>query len=209
MDAGDAGQSGHGAGLTIGLTGGIGSGKSTVAAMLVDCGAALVDTDAIARSLTALGGAALPALAAEFGPQVIGADGALDRDRMRKLAFSDPGAKARLESVLHPMIGERARAQAAAAGARTVVFDVPLLTESSHWRARVDRILVVDSSEATQVQRVVQRSGWMQDAVRHVISQQATRAARRAIADAVICNDGLTLQALREEVRAVWNRWHG
>jgi dephospho-CoA kinase len=195
-------------GLRIGLTGGIGSGKSTVAQALVDCGAVLVDADAISRALTAPGGAALPALAEEFGSDIIGADHALDRDRMRALAFADPGAKARLEAILHPMIGERTREQAAAAGERTVVFDVPLLTESAHWRARVDRVLVVDCREETQVQRVMQRNGWDEPAVRRVIAQQATRERRRAIADAVIFNDGLTLEALRAEVRALWDHWH-
>jgi dephospho-CoA kinase len=195
-------------GLRIGLTGGIGSGKSTVAQLLVDCGAVRVDADAISRALTAPGGAALPALAAEFGADIIGPDHALDRDRMRTLAFADPGAKARLEAILHPMIGERTREEAAAAGNRTVVFDVPLLTESAHWRARVDRVLVVDCREETQVQRVMQRNGWDDAAVRRVIAQQATRERRRAIADAVIFNDGLTLDALRSEVQALWDHWH-
>jgi dephospho-CoA kinase len=195
-------------GLTIGLTGGIGSGKSTVAAEFAACGAVLVDTDAISRSLTAAGGAALPALAAAFGASIIGADGALDRDRMRALAFSDPAAKARLESVLHPMIGARTAAEASAAGGRTVVFDVPLLTESAHWRARVDRIVVVDCTESTQVQRVVHRNGWAIEAVQRVIAQQASRPARRAIADAVIWNDGATLDELRVEARVVWALWH-
>jgi dephospho-CoA kinase len=195
-------------GLRIGLTGGIGSGKSTVAQALVDCGAVLVDADAISRALTAPGGDALPALAAEFGADIIGPEQALDRARMRALAFADPGAKARLEAILHPMIGERTREQAAAAGHRTVVFDVPLLTESAHWRARVDRVLVVDCREETQVQRVMQRNGWDESAVRRVIAQQATRERRRAIADAVVFNDGLTLEALRAEVRALWDHWH-
>ncbi len=192
----------------IGLTGGIGSGKSTVARTLVACGAALVDTDAIARALTAPGGAALPALAATFGPQIVGPDGALDRDRMRALAFADPAAKARLEGVLHPMIGAEAQRQAEAAGARPIVFDVPLLTESRHWRARVQRVLVVDCREATQVARVVARNGWSEDAVRRVIAQQAPRAARRAIADAVIFNDGVGPEALEAEVRALWALWN-
>jgi dephospho-CoA kinase len=195
-------------GLRIGLTGGIGSGKSTVAQCLVDGGAVLIDADAISRELTAVGGAALPALVAEFGAAVIGADGALDRDRMRQLAFADPGTKARLEAVLHPMIGERTRAQAIDAGDRTVVFDVPLLAESAHWRSRVDRVLVVDCREDTQVERVMARNGWAEDAVRRVIAQQASRARRRAIADAVIFNDRLTLELLRIEVQALWEHWH-
>ncbi len=194
--------------LAIGLTGGIGSGKSIVARCLVDCGARLVDTDAIARGLTLAGGAALPALAAAFGPQLFAADGSLDRDRMRALAFADPGAKARLESILHPMIGAEAARQARDHGTHPVVFDVPLLAESGHWRARVDRVLVVDCSEPTQVERVMQRSGWTEDSVRRVIAQQARRDARRGIADAVIFNDGLTLDELAAEVRALWALWN-
>jgi dephospho-CoA kinase len=195
-------------GLKIGLTGGIGSGKTTVAALLVGHGAVLVDADAISRELTAARGAALPALQAEFGTDIVASDGALDRDRMRALAFSDTSARIRLEGILHPLIGERTRAQAAAAGTRTVVFDVPLLAESAHWRSRVDRILVVDCTPATQVLRVMQRSGWTEDAVMRVIAQQATREARRAVADAVIFNDGLSLEALGREVRSLWDRWH-
>lgn len=195
--------------LRIGLTGGIGSGKSTVAAILERLGAHLVDTDAIARALTAPLGAALPAIVEAFGPDVIGADGALDRARMRALAFADPAHKQRLEAVLHPLIGAEAQRIAAQGAHRAViVFDVPLLAESRHWRARVDRVLVVDCSEATQVQRVVARSGWSADAVRAVIAQQALRPARRAIADAVIYNDGgLTLEQLDASARALYKRW--
>jgi dephospho-CoA kinase len=191
----------------VGLTGGIGSGKSTVARRLVELGAHLVDTDAIARSLTAPGGGAIPALREAFGDDAIAADGALDRERMRGLAFADPDAKRRLEAVLHPMIGAEAERQATLADGRPVVFDVPLLAESRHWRARVQRVLVVDCREATQVERVVHRSGWSADAVRRVIEQQAPRAMRRAVADAVIFNEGLDLDALRAEVDALWARW--
>ena len=193
---------------SIGLTGGIGSGKSTVARLLVECGGWLVDTDAIAREITLPGGAAIPALAEQFGPSMIDANGALDRDRMRALVFADPAAKGRLESILHPLIGLEAMRRAGEAGGRPVIFDVPLLAESRHWRARVDHVLVVDCDEATQVARVMQRSGWTEDAVRRVIAQQAPRALRRSIADAVIHNDGLSLEALREEVRALWALWN-
>jgi dephospho-CoA kinase len=191
----------------IGLTGGIGSGKSTVAQGLVAAGAVLVDTDAIARSLTAPGGHAMPALAETFGPAIVGADGALDRERMRQIAFAEPAAKLRLESILHPMIGAQAHREAAAAGERTVVFDVPLLAESRHWRARVDRILVVDCSVPTQVLRVTQRSGWTQAAVQRVIAQQVPRELRRSIADAVIHNEGLTLEQLQNEVATLARLW--
>lgn len=193
---------------TIGLTGGIGSGKSTAAEALAACGAHLVDTDAIARALTLPGGAAIPALAAEFGAAALTPDGALDRETMRHLVFTDPGAKARLEAILHPLIGVEASRQAAAAASdRPVVFDVPLLAESGHWRARVDRVLVIDCEEATQVARVTQRPGWTEEAARRVIAQQAPRAARRAIADAVICNEGLTIAQFRAELRALWALW--
>lgn len=193
---------------TIGLTGGIGSGKSTVARLLVECGGWLVDTDAIAREVTLPGGAAIPALARQFGPSMIDANGALDRDRMRTLVFADPAAKARLESIVHPLIGLEAMRRAGEADGRPVIFDVPLLAESRHWRERVARVLVVDCGEATQVARVMQRSGWTEDAVRRVIAQQAPRALRRSIADAVIHNDGLSPEALREEVRRLWALWN-
>jgi dephospho-CoA kinase len=196
--------------LYIGLTGGIGSGKSTVSGLLVAQGAALVDTDAIARALTAPGGAAMPAIGEAFGAQMVGADGALDRDRMRALAFAEPSAKQRLEAILHPLIGEQARQaadEAASSGARAVVFDVPLLAESAHWRARVDRILVVDCTPDTQIQRVMTRSGWPQETVQRVIQQQAPRGRRRALADAVIFNQALSLAALQEEVCSLWQHW--
>jgi dephospho-CoA kinase len=194
--------------LAIGLTGGIGSGKSTVAAMLVDCGAVLVDTDAIAHALTAEGGDALPALVREFGPEVVSADGAMDRARMRSLVFSDASARRRLESILHPMIGNEAQRQAALADGRPVLFDVPLLSDSSPWRQRVQRLLVVDCREETQVRRVMTRSGWSAEQVQRVMAQQTPRGARRAIADAVIFNDELELDALRAQVEALWHHWN-
>jgi dephospho-CoA kinase len=193
--------------LHLGLTGGIGSGKSTVAAMLVGQGAVLVDTDAIAHGLTAPQGEAMPALVREFGPEIAAADGAMDRDRMRALAFTDTSARRRLESILHPMIGNAARRQADAAGERAVVFDVPLLAASSQWRQRVHRILVVDCAEDTQIRRVMQRSGWAEDQVRRVIAQQTPRAARRAIADDVIFNDDVSLDGLRKHVQDLWAHW--
>ncbi len=193
--------------FAIGLTGGIGSGKSTVAAMLVVCGAVLVDTDAIAHSLTAPAGAALPALVREFGPNIVGADGAMDRARMRALAFGDASVRRRLESILHPMIGDEAQRQAALADSRPVLFDVPLLSATSPWRQRVQRLLVVDCREETQVQRVMQRSGWSAEQVQRVMAQQVPRAARRALADAVVFNDGLGLEALLRQVQALWDHW--
>ena len=195
-------------GLKIGLTGGIGSGKSTVARRFAALGALAIDTDAIAHALTAPGGDAVPAVAAAFGAGMIGADGAMDRAQMRALVFGNPGERLRLEAILHPLIGAATRAQASRAEAgQAVVFDVPLLTESSSWRARVDRVVIVDCSAATQVARVVQRSGWTAEAVERTIANQATRAQRRAIADAVIVNEGLSIEQLEAAVDALWSAW--
>jgi len=192
----------------IGLTGGIGSGKSTVARLLVREGAALVDTDAIALELSGADGLAIPGLREAFGDDAIDASGALNRAHMRSLVFSDPQAKRRLEAILHPMIGAEAQRRAAEAQAEVVVFDVPLLAESSHWRARVDRVLVVDCDEANQIERVMSRSNWTRSAVEEVIGQQATRSARRQRADAVIFNQGMTIAELENEVRTLWRRWY-
>jgi dephospho-CoA kinase len=192
--------------MRIGLTGGIGSGKSTVGAMLVRCGATLVDTDAIARRLTLPGGAAMPALMRAFGASAIDAEGGLARAAMRELAFADAGVRRRLEAILHPLIGNEAVREAHAASG-SVVFDVPLLAESNQWRDRVDRVLVVDCCESTQQARVMQRAGWTEQAARAVIAQQATRATRRACADAVIYNDSLSLEQLALEVDALCRHW--
>lgn len=192
----------------IGLTGGIGSGKSTVAGLLVRHGAVLVDTDAIARAIAQPGGIAMPALESAFGPGVIAPDGGLDRAAMRQIVFADANAKQRLEAILHPLIGDETQRQAAAAGDdAVVVFDVPLLVESGRWRALVDRVLVVDAAEATQLQRVVARSGWAPEAVQAVIAQQAPRKVRRAAADAVIYNDSLSLEELGAQVWGLWKQW--
>ena len=193
--------------LRIGLTGGIGSGKSTVATALAALGASIVDTDAIARSLTQPGGAAIAAIAAQFGAEFVDASGALDRSRMRELAFADPAARQRLEAILHPLIRAETARQAEAAQGTAIVFDVPLLIESGRWREQVERVLVVDCREATQVERVMARSGWTREAVQAVLAQQASRRSRRAGADAVIHNDGLSHEELRAEVRALWEGW--
>jgi dephospho-CoA kinase len=189
--------------VRIGLTGGIGSGKSTVLQMLRERGAAAIDADAISRATTAAGGAALPHIAARFGPEFIGADGALDRARMREHAYAHPEARRELEQIIHPLVGEEIARQvdaALAAGARCIVFDIPLLVETGRWRAQVDRVLVVDCAPETQVARVVARSGLAPDEVRAIIAAQAPRALRLAAADLVICNEGLSLEALRNEV---------
>ena len=188
--------------VRLGLTGGIGSGKSTVAHMLATAGAALMDADAIARSVTAAGGAAIGAIRDAFGNDLITADGALDRDRMRALAFTDPTAKKRLEAIVHPLVGlETARLaqQAVDDGHRLLVFDIPLLVESGRWRQQVDRVLVVDCEPATQIARVVARSGLTALAVQTIMDAQAPRPLRLAAADCVIFNDGITLDELARQ----------
>ena len=189
--------------LRVGLTGGIGSGKSTVLQMLADLGAAVIDADAISRSVTAPGGAAIAAISQQFGPDFIGADGGLDRARMRAQAYADPQARKQLEAIVHPLVGAESARQAQAAldaGHACLVFDIPLLVESGRWRSQVDRLLVVDCSEDTQVARVVARSGLAPQEVRAIIAAQAPRARRLAAADTVICNEGLQLAQLRAEV---------
>ena len=194
--------------LRIGLTGGIGSGKSSVAQLLGSHGAAIVDTDAISRRLTAAGGLAIPALREVFGEQVITAGGALDREYMRRLVFDDLSARRRLEAILHPMISSEAEREAAShTAARVIVFDVPLLVESGRWIDRVDRVLVVDCCEQTQIERVVRRSGWPENTVRSVIAAQATREQRRSVADDLIVNDAISPTQLAERVAALWRAW--
>lgn len=194
--------------LRIGLTGGIGSGKSTVASLLQAHGAAVVDTDALSRRLTEPGGIAIPALREAFGDSMITSSGALDRERMRHLAFDNPVIRRRLEAILHPMISiETEREAARLAAAPVIVFDVPLLVESGHWLDRVHRVLVVDCDERTQIERVRQRSGWSEDMIRAVLSAQATRDQRRAVADDLIVNDGISKAELAEQVAALWHAW--
>jgi dephospho-CoA kinase len=190
--------------LRLGLTGGIGSGKSTVAHVLAACGAALIDADAISRQLTAPGGGALQELARQFGPQIITPDGAMDRDRMRQLAFGDPAVKSRLEAIIHPLVGLETVQQfnrAVDAGHRCIVFDIPLLVESGHWRQQLDRVLVVDCLEETQVSRVMARNGFSRAMVEKIMAGQASRARRLAAADACICNEGVSLAELGQLVR--------
>ena len=199
-----------GLGLKIGLTGGIGSGKSTVSHMLVQLGAHLVDTDAISRNLTAPGGQAIAPIRDTFGTHLIDASGAMDRAQMRALAFANPQALAQLESILHPLIGQQADQHAALAQPHQhVVYDVPLLVESGdRWRNKVDRILVIDTELETQIARVMVRSGWPREAVEKVLAQQAQRQTRLAMADHVIFNQGLTLEQLRVEVEKLWRLWN-
>ena len=191
----------------VGLTGGIGSGKSTVAALLVKHGATLIDADAIAREIAQPGGVAVAAIREAFGPKALDASGGLDRAAMRARAFADPVIKRRLEAILHPLIGLETQRRDDAAGDAVRVFDVPLLAESAHWRGRVGRVLVVDCSEVTQIARVTQRAGWSVDTVQAVVAQQASRGRRRACADAVIHNDGISLDELAAQVAALWTAW--
>ena len=191
----------------IGLTGGIGSGKSTVAALWAGHGVTVIDADAIARELTAAGGSAIPALHAAFGDEALTADGALDRSRMRELAFTDASVRQRLEAVLHPLIRTEMLNRADAA-AGVCLFDIPLLVERGGWRNRLDRIVVVDCSVESQVARVMQRPGWTRPLALDVIAQQATREQRRAGADAVIDNDAIDLSTLAQRVADLAIRWN-
>ncbi|MBV2163840.1 MAG: dephospho-CoA kinase [Comamonas sp.] len=190
----------------LGLTGGIGSGKSTVARMLADLGATVLDADAISRSVTAPGGAAIPAIAQAFGPQMIAPDGSMDRAAMRALVFAEPHERQRLEAIVHPLVQQAMAArlaQARAQGAKVAVLDIPLLVESPYWRDQVDAVLVVDCSEATQVARVMERSQLSETAVRSIIASQASREERRAAADWIIGNDGITLEQLQTQVLSI------
>jgi dephospho-CoA kinase len=192
--------------VRLGLTGGIGSGKSTVANVFSRLGAHLIDADAISRMLTSHNGAAIAALAKEFGAWILGGDGALDREKMRQLAFADSTVKKTLEKIIHPLVGqeiERQAFDAQQAGATCVVFDIPLLVESKHWRAVLNRILVIDCSEEIQIQRVMARNGRARSDVEKIISAQASRSNRLAAADLVLFNEGLTLDVLEGQVRKI------
>lgn len=173
----------------VGLTGGIGSGKSTVADLFVEQGAGLVDTDAIAHELTGADGAAMPMLRAEFGPEVVAADGALDRAAMRQRVFADPSARRRLEDILHPLIRRLSTERCRAAPEPYVILAVPLLVESGNYGERCDRIVVVDCPESLQIERVMARSGLAAEEVRAIMAAQATRQQRLSAADDVVVND--------------------
>lgn len=176
----------------VGLTGGIGSGKSAAADLFAERGIAVIDTDAIAHTLTRAGGAAMPLIRAEFGEEVVNADGALDRTAMRTRAFADPSVRKRLEAILHPLINSESQCQLAVASANSpyAILVVPLLIESGNYRKRVDRIAVVDCAEATQIARVMSRSGLARPEIERILAAQATRTERLAAADDVIDNDG-------------------
>ena len=190
--------------LRIGLTGGIGSGKSTVASTLANCGAAVIDADAISRQLTAPGGLAVQAIASQFGNQFVTAEGAMNRDLMRHLAFDDPASRLRLEAIIHPLVRDEVISQtgrAIEAGRTCLVFDIPLLVESGRWRKDVDRVLVIYCSEATQIDRVTTRNKFTRETVQKIIAGQASRDQRRAAADICIYNDGVSLKSLHALIR--------
>ena len=195
--------------VRVGVTGGIGSGKSTVSAMLASAGAELIDADAISRHLTDSGGAAIEPIVQQFGQALVTSAGALNRDAMRELVFSNPDAKVQLENIIHPLISKECAEQAErakSAGKACVVFDVPLLVESGRWRQQLDWVLVIDCLEATQISRVMQRSSWTAEAVQKVIAVQASRAQRLAAADIVIYNEALSMAQLQAEVQPLLQR---
>ena len=186
--------------FAVGLTGGIGSGKSTVADLFAKRGVTLVDTDVIAHRITAPNGLAMPSIAAEFGSSFVADNGSLDRARMRALVFSDDTARKRLEAITHPLIrAETERERQQAAGPYVIVV-VPLLVESGSWKTRVNRVLTVDCSVETQIARVMSRNAFTREQVLAIIARQATREARLAAADDVIVNDGRSLEELDVDV---------
>ena len=185
--------------LRLGLTGGMGSGKSTVAEMLRARGGAVIDADAISRSLTAPHGAAILAIADTFGPEFIDPQGALDRTRMRAHVFANAQAKQSLEAIIHPLVAQETQRQAQLAldaGHLTLIFDIPLLVESGRWRSRLDQVIVVDCSVETQIQRVMTRSQLPSSEIEKIIASQASRSERLKAADWVICNDHISLTEL-------------
>lgn len=196
--------------FSIGLTGGIGSGKSQVADWLAQWGAAVIDTDRISHALTAPGGGAIAALRARFGDAAIRPDGGMDRAWMREQAFRDPAVRHDLEAIVHPLIGQSLTAQAARAEGLYLVLVVPLLVESGRWHSRVDRVCVVDCDPETQIRRVQARSGLTRDTIERIMTAQASREDRLAAADDVILNDGMTdLDALRVRARGFHDVWCG
>jgi dephospho-CoA kinase len=193
--------------FAVGLTGGIGSGKSTVADLFAARGVTIVDTDLIAHRITAPHGVAMPKIATEFGAAFIAPDGSLDRARMRTLVFSDESARRRLEAITHPLIRtETERAKLEATGPY-VMLVVPLLVESGSWKTRVQRVLTVDCGVETQVERVMRRNGFSREQVLAIMARQATREARLAAADDVIVNEDTTIEALGMRVDSLHKRY--
>ena len=196
--------------VRLGLTGGIGSGKSTVARLLASLGAAVVDADLISRELTAPGGLAMPAIELTFGQPFITAEGALDRDKMRALAYADPSSRQRLESIVHPLVTQATQKQAsfaASEGRSCIVFDIPLLVESRTWRQKVDHVLVVDCTPEVQISRVMARSHLAREVIEKIMESQAGRECRLAVADSVIFNVDLSFEELADEVQQLSHRF--
>ena len=192
----------------LGLTGGIGSGKTQVANLLADLGASVIDTDLIAHQLTAAGGRAIEPIRQAFGEEVIEASGALNRARMRELVFAEPARRAELEAILHPLIGQTARQEAEQAVGLYVVFVVPLLVESGRWRQQIDRLCVVDCDQETQIERVRTRNGIELITIQRILAAQATREQRLAVADDVIDNSKtVSLEALKKQVLVLHQGW--
>ena len=194
----------------LGLTGGIGSGKSTVAKLLSDMGAAIVDADAIARQVTLANGAALPEIVRIFGADMLNPEGAMDREKMRALVYADPTARKRLESIIHPEVASEIQRQTQRVTLDAhpcIVFDVPLLVESKTWRQKVDHVLVVDCTPEVQIDRVMARNSLTRAEVEKIIATQATRPRRLAAADSVIFNVGLSLRELAAEVHEISHRF--
>jgi dephospho-CoA kinase len=190
----------------IGLTGGIGSGKSTLGQMLQERGYPLINADEISHALTAAQGAAIEPIRERFGPEFIAADGALDRARMRQLVFNDAGAKQRLQAVLHPLILagiQNAEASIKDKGNSLVVIDIPLLVESANWRAVLQQVIVVDCEEETQVARVMQRNKLSAAEVRQIMANQASRERRLAAADMVVFNNSDQLADLHQQAQTM------
>ncbi|MGF6776586.1 dephospho-CoA kinase [Paraburkholderia sp. GAS334] len=186
--------------FSVGLTGGIGSGKSTVADLFTTHGVPIIDTDVIAHRITAPGGIAMSSIAREFGPSFVAPDGSLDRAQMRALVFSDDTARSRLEAITHPLIRAETERERAEASGPYLIIVVPLLVESGSWKTRVDRVLVVDCTVETQIARVMRRNAFTREQVLAIIARQATRDARRAAADDVILNDAAAVEALAKDV---------
>jgi dephospho-CoA kinase len=193
--------------FAVGITGGIGSGKSTVADLFALRGVPLVDTDVIAHRITAPGGLAMPSIANEFGPSFVATDGSLDRAQMRALVFSDDTARSRLEAITHPLIRAETERERSEARGPYVMVVVPLLVESGSWKTRVDRVLVVDCAVETQIERVMRRNAFTREQVLAIIERQATREARLAAADDVIVNDAVAIEVLSREVDALHRQY--
>lgn len=187
----------------IGLTGGIGSGKSTVATLFAKLGAFVIDADKISRNVTAIGGPAIEPIKNHFGNAFIQADGSLNRDHMRQLVFNDAMARDVLEGIIHPLIQQEMQHQlqnAALINTQLVVYDIPLLAESSHWRQELDGVLVVDCSHKTQINRVMTRNAFTRETIEKIIASQTSRTERLKVADSIIFNENITLDQLRSEV---------